>query len=133
MVEKYGPPDRLETFSLVWVNRGPWQKIVVWDEMGFFERDGTSVNIEETIAYPMSEEKREAIRSFSLGLRIRADGQQLTARSMDESHNFLMLNLADDIVQGTLTAAGARVVYFQTLELAAAGKSSPSMQRLLFR
>jgi hypothetical protein len=44
-----------------------------------------------------------------------------------------MLNLADEIVNGRLSPEAARLGYVRALELDAAGKSSPSMRRLLFR
>src|SRR5579859_1102516 len=33
MVEKYGPPARIEIDRVVWENKGPWKRIVVWDDM----------------------------------------------------------------------------------------------------
>ena len=133
MIDKYGSPDRVETLGLVWYNRGPWVKIVVWDELGFLYVDRSSHNLEETIAYPVPVDKRGALSSFSGGLHISANGAELSARSQSEEKNFLMLNLADEIVRGLLSPEDARVSYLRTLQLADAGKTSPSMQGLLFR
>lgn len=133
MVEKYGPPDRVETSRLVWEGRGPWKRIVVWDELGFFDQSPTGKNIEGTIVYPVPEDKVDALLSFSSALRISADGGELSARSKSEERNILMLNLADDIVKGRLTPEAARVSYLRTLHLADMGKSPPSMLRLLFQ
>lgn len=133
MVEKYGPPDRMETMRLVWENRGPWKRIEVWDELGFLENDRASSNLEQTIAYPVPADKREALESFSRGLHVSADGAELSSRSTGEDRNFLALNLADEIAKGLLSPQDARAVYLRTIQLSEAGKSSPSMQHLLFQ
>ena len=140
MVDEYGPPDRVETLGLVWYHRGPWAKIVVWDEMGFLWTDKASRNLEQTIAYPVPDDKRSALAAFNralwspdLGVRVSENGAELSARSESEERNFLMLNLADEIVQGLLSPRDARESFSRTLQLADAGKTSPSMQRLLFR
>ncbi len=133
MVEKYGPPDRVETLRLVWDRRGPWRRISVWDEREKFAGDGGLNNIEDTIAYPVPADKRGALAAFNLGLYVSPDGTELSARSSAEQRNFLMLNLADEIVKGLLSPKDARAAYARTLRLADAGKTSPSMERLLFR
>jgi hypothetical protein len=133
MVDEYGSPDSVETFGLVWYYRGPWQKIEVWDELNFIPTAGASQNLEETIVYPVPEEKRDALLSFNRGLYVSAEGGELSARSASEERNYLMLNLADEIVRGLLSPRDARAVYLRTLRLADAGKWSPSMHRLLFQ
>jgi len=133
MIDKYGPPTRVETDRLVWENRGPWKRIVVRDGLGFLENDRVSSNLEQTIVYAVPPGKRDEVESFSLGLSVSSDGAELSARSTDEERNFLMLNLADDVVNGRLSPEGARVGYFHALQLAQSGKSTPSMHALLFR
>lgn len=133
MVEKYGPPDRVETLRLVWEDRGPWKRIVVWDELGFLDNNHAGRNIESFIVYPVPADKKEALLAFSSGLHVSADGAELSARSTGEDRNILMLNLADGIVKGRMTVEEARADYLRTLQLAAAGKEQPSMRRLRFR
>ncbi|MFI5350585.1 MAG: hypothetical protein ACHQ2Z_13645 [Elusimicrobiota bacterium] len=133
MVDKYGAPDRLETLGLVWYNRGPWKKIVVWDEPEFAGFGRATRNVEQTIAYPVPADKRGALASFNLGLRVSENGAELSARSESEERNFLLLNLADEIVRGRLNPEDARASYLRALKLADSGKTSPSMQRLLFQ
>ncbi len=130
MIEKYGKPDRVETRRLVWENRGPWKRILVWDEMGFFDNARVARNIEDTIAYEVPDDKREALKTFSLGLHVSAGGDELSARSSSEERNILLINLADDIVKGRLSPEDARLSYLRTLQLAAVGKSSPKMESL---
>lgn len=133
MVEKYGPPDRMDEDRLVWENRGPWRRIVVWDELGFFDDSAAGRNIESTVVHPVPADKRGELSSFSKSLRVSEDGGELSARSTSEEHNVLMLNLAEEIVKGRMSAAVARARYLRALQLDAAGKSQPSMRRLQFR
>ena len=132
MVDKYGPPDRVETYRLVWEHRGPWKKIMVWDEGGFFQTGGAAI-LEGTIAYAVPADKRVQLASFSRGLYVSADGAELSARSAGEDRDFLMLNLADQIVKGERSPEEARVDYLLAIRLSESGKASPSMQRLLFQ
>jgi hypothetical protein len=132
MIEKYGKPDRIETHRLIWEYRGPWKRIAVWDEMGFFDNAPVARNIENTIAYKVPDDKREALKTFSRGLHVSAERDELSARSASEERNFLLLNLADDIVEGRLSPEDARLSYLRTVKLAEAGKTVDSMQGLLF-
>lgn len=133
MVEKYGPPDRMGEDRLVWEDRGPWKRIVVWDELGFLDNSAAGRNIESTVVYPVPADKRMELSSFSGAVRVSADGHELSARSTDEERNMLMLNLADGIVKGRLTVEEARAGYLRALRLDAAGKDQPEMRRLQFR
>jgi hypothetical protein len=133
IVEKYGPPDRAEDMRLVWDHRGPWLKIAVWEDPGSREDDRTQPHIEETIPYVVPESKRDDVAAFSGSLRVSDDGTELSASSTAEERNYLMLNLADEVVKGFLTPEEARVSYFDTLRLEESGKSPSSMRRLLFQ
>lgn len=133
LIDKYGPPDRVETRRLVWEKRGPWKRIVVWDMMGFFEGDFSVKNIEETLYYPVPRERRGDVREFRKDLTVSEDGAELSARSASEETNFLALNLADEIVRGKTKVADARAFYDQTVKLSESGKTSPYMKGLLFQ
>ncbi|NNN07437.1 MAG: hypothetical protein HKL90_16230 [Elusimicrobia bacterium] len=133
MVAEYGRPDRVESRRLVWEHRGPWSRIVVWDARRAPENEGLKSDIEETIAYSVPDDMRGALSAFSRSLLVSSGGARLSARSTGEDRNFLMLNLADDILHGRLSPQDARVVYLRTLETAAAGKTEASMHTLLFR
>ncbi|HEX4048923.1 MAG TPA: hypothetical protein VH309_13850 [Elusimicrobiota bacterium] len=132
MVEEYGPPDRVDVLCLVWYYRGPWKRIQVWDEPELLDIDRGSSNLEQTIAYPVPDEKRAALAAFSRDLYVSADGAELSARSSSEERNFLLLNLADAIVKGRLNPAQARAAYRRALAAADAGQATPSMGGLLF-
>jgi hypothetical protein len=133
MVDEYGSPDRIENKRVVWVNRGPWKRIVVWDGMDNSEIYAGAANIEQTIAYLVPQNKRDALNDLDEGVMISADGSELSARSSSEERNFLALNLADEVIHGVRTPEQARSYYARTLRLAEAGKSSPYMKGLRFQ
>jgi hypothetical protein len=138
MIEKYGRPDLVETNRVVWEKKGPWKRIVVWDDMGIGlglgqMRKATDNNLEEVLAYLVPEDKRRAVEDFSGRLKVSEDGALLSARSFSEERNFLALNLADEIIRGVKTPQEAKAFDAATLQLADAGKPSPYMKGLLFR
>jgi hypothetical protein len=134
MVDKYGPPDRVEISRVVWENKGPWKRIAVWDDMELHEMSRSKdANIEETIAYLVPEQKRREVEDFSRRVKVSRDGAELSARSFSEERIFLTLNLADEIVRGAKTPSQAKTFYAATIQLADAGKSSPYMKGLLFQ
>jgi hypothetical protein len=119
---------------LVWRDMGPWKKIAVWDTEDF----GASVaggpnTLEQTLAYAVPRDRRKVLAAFSGDIAVSENGKELSVRGTSEALNFLVLNLADEIVQGSRDLAGARLFYDRTCRLSQAGKSSPYTQRLLFR
>ncbi len=132
MIDKYGPPDKMETTRVVWNRRGPWKRIVVYDSMEFFERDPGNHNLEQTAVYHVPADKVDALKEFSGNISVSGDDEEISSRSTDEGRNFLTLNLADSIVRGKLDPEAARAAYDRTLQLSDAGKSSPLMNSLQF-
>ena len=127
-LERYGPPDAIAPGALGWRDKSPWLRIVVWDAAG----NRAAGNLEETVAYRVPEAKRQGLADFARGVRVSEDGSELSARSSDESLNFLALNLANDIARGLKDPEQARKSYDRIVELALAGKSSPYMRELMF-
>jgi hypothetical protein len=138
MIDKYGSPDIVESNRVVWEKKGPWKRMVVWDDMGVGLGHGqmrkpTDGNLEEVLEYLVPENKRRAVEDFSERLKVSEDGALISARSFSEERNFLALNLADEIIRGVKTPEEAKAFDAATLQLADAGKPSPYMKRLLFR
>jgi hypothetical protein len=133
LMDEYGPPDQVQSDRLVWHNAGPWAKIAVWDEEDF---DYSGVlgpdNLEETLSFSVPPERLKDLEAFSDKLAISADGQELSVRGNSEELNYLTLNLAHEIAQGTKDPAEARLLYGRICQLSQAGKSSPYMQGLRF-
>ncbi|MDD5303158.1 MAG: hypothetical protein PHS14_08615 [Elusimicrobia bacterium] len=121
MLEKYGPPTRFDGDALIWLHNGPWEKTVAY-------RD----HLKQVIGYRVPNDKIEPLLSFDPRVEADQNTNELSARSGSERVNFLLLNLADDIVTEKRTAAEARAFYAMTLRLEAAGKSSSYLEAFLF-
>ena len=132
LIEEHGPPDEIESGRLTWHRQGLLDTLSAWNVPSEFEAAGGAGNIESSVAYVMPSGKKEQLAAFDHELRVSRDGTKLAATSNSEALNFLALNLADEIVRGIKTPQEARDFYAETTELAAAGKTSPFMQGLLF-
>ena len=133
LMEEYGPPDLIESERLIWYNEGPWDRIAVWDADDHF-LTGTAGpdNLEQTVIYAVPAGKRKDLATFSGKLVVPEDGRQLSVRGNSEALNFLMVNLAHDIVRGSRDPADAQRFLGRAYQLSEAGKSSPYMAGLLF-
>lgn len=133
LIAKYGEPKRFDDFSLAWSEYGPWSKTVVYRDAprNIFGLRGKDV-VEQSIWYDPPDSKLADLKRFDDRLAIDKSTGEMSSRSENEALNFLALNLADEIVNGKLTPADARVFYRKTVQFSEAGKSSPYMNGLLF-
>ena len=133
MLAKYGQPTRVADDELSWLHAGPWEKTVVY-------RDGRphganpvdQDHLKQTVGYRVPDDKIEPLLKFDPRVEADLRTNELAARSDNERINFLLLNLTDDIVTEKRGAEEAREFYVKTLQLSAAGKSSPYLEGLLF-
>jgi hypothetical protein len=133
LMEKYGPPDLIESQRLVWYDRGPWNKIAVWDKEDYYYSNTVGPDdLEQTLSYDVPADKRKALAAFSDKLVVSKDGKELSVIGNSEALNFLTLNLAHEIVSGARNPADAKSFYDRTSQLSQAGKSSPYTEGLLF-
>lgn len=128
VMEKHGPPDLAVSDRLVWYDNGAWKITTVY-------RDPAEHGdvLEQTIGYAVPQDKTDALARLDLALRLSRDRRSLSAVSESEETNVLALNLADEVVRDKRTPEEARALYLKTVVLANAGKSSPYMEKLLFR
>lgn len=125
MMERYGPPQALGAGTATWYERGPWKRITV--------RGGEHFDfLEQAVGYHVPAEAAAALAEFDHGLRFDRVNAELSARSNSEALNILALNLANELASARRTAPEASGFYVRTARLAAAGKSSPYLDRLLF-
>jgi hypothetical protein len=125
MIERYGPPQEASSFELRWNGPLPWKRIVIQDE--------PQAPLEQVVEYDVPANKLAALDRFPHGLRVYPAEGALGARSDREDRNLLSLNLAVEIASGKTTPEDANRFFVRTLRLHEAGKSSPYMERLLFK
>lgn len=128
VMEKYGPPDLAVADRLVWYDNGAWKITTVYRDPA----EHIDV-LEQTIGYAVPQDKTDALARLDLALRLSRNRRSLSAVSESEETNILALNLADEVVREKRTPEEARALYLRTVVLANAGKSSPYMEKLLFR
>ncbi len=128
VIEKYGPPDLVVADRLVWYDNGDWKITTVYRDPA----DHLDV-LEQSVGYAVPQDKTATLARLDLALRLSRDRRSLSAVSESEETNILALNLADEVVRGQRTPEEARALYLKTVTQANAGKSSPYMQKLLFR
>ena len=130
LLQEYGIPEESTPTRLTWKGRRPWSRISV-------DRDALDSahpsGVLQTVAYEVPLKRWRALGWFDRGVDYDPIKRELIARTDGEPTNYLALNLADEIVRGKRTAEEARAFYDETASLAASGKSSPYMKRLLFR
>jgi hypothetical protein len=133
MISKYGQPAEATDYSLVWLDNGPWKRTVVYrvppGERALGRNRG---RLEQSVAYRVPAGRLDALAGFNEDIEADAKTRRLTARSDDESLNFLDLNLADDVLQGRRTAREASDFRRDVMRLRDSGKSSPYLTGLMF-
>lgn len=126
MIEKYGPPQRIQPGRLDWEARWPWKRISV-------DAARPSRPLEQVLDYDVPNSRRAALSRFRSGLIVYSEEGELAARSDREELNYLTLNLAHEIAQGARGPAEARLFHDRIRQLSLTGKESPYTQGLLFR
>ena len=133
MIEKYGQPNRLSSEALIWYNNGPWQKTIVYrrawpHSLAMIDED----YLEQTINYLVPDDKINDLKRFDPRISVNKASWEISSRSDSESTNFLVLNLADEIVTDKRSIEDARIFYRRTQRLSESGKDSPYMKRFMF-
>jgi hypothetical protein len=131
LIAKYGEPSRFTNNDLVWFKNGPWRKTVVYRyaPQGFLH--GRNI-LEQSITYAVPPGKVAALQEFDGGIKFDKKGGELTSRAESEGLNFLVLNLADEIVTDKRSPDEAREFYRKTVKLSESGKSSAYMGGFIF-
>ncbi len=130
MLEKYGPPDEIRPVLLAWSRNGQWLRTLVYKAA--LEPVSARDILEQSVRYDVPQMKWPALSGLGHGVTYDQVGRKLIVRSASEETNFLVMNLAVEIVQGKRSPAAAWNLCEKILRLQAAGKESPLSQRLLF-
>jgi hypothetical protein len=125
LIEKYGPPQRLSDDRMEWDGQWPWKSIIV-------DAGHPLSPLTQTVSCHVPRNMLSALARYPHGLTADPRRGELSARSDSEALNFLSLNLGMDILTGQRTPEEASRYFYKAIGLRYAGKSVPSMERLLF-
>lgn len=133
MLSQYGQPVEASDHRLTWLDNGPWKKTVVYrkppKERALTEDAG---RLQQTVAYRVPADRLGDLGRFDMDIEADKETGRLTAISDSESENFLILNLADEVIRGRRSPKSAKDFRRKQLSLRDAGKTSPYLEKLLF-
>ena len=133
LIEEYGVPDEVHADHLLWVNNSPWRRTVVSNVRPMLETDTAGLDVvEQTVKYPLTREQAFAVATFDDRAAFDPKTGELSSRADREEHNYLRLNLADDVAQGRLRPEQARDSYASIVSFEQSGKTSPYLLGLRF-
>lgn len=112
MITKYGDPFESTPSMLMWKGIPPVKKIIVYrDEIIHqFPLPHKDV-IEHTVDFKIPLNKAAELVKFDGSVIFDRTRGELSARSNEEAMNFLILNLASDIIRGKRSSSNARKEY----------------------
>lgn len=121
MFDKYGAPQEVTANRLVWRDNRPWKSttVVNQDVRHNFPAAHNDVLI-QTLAIDVPVERFTQLAQFDGSVTASRTNGELVAACDREEHNFIALNLANDIIAGNLSVPQARQ---RLAELTAAVKS----------
>lgn len=133
LIEEYGVPDEVHADSLVWNNNGPWRRTVVSNVRPMTAEDPANQEVvSQTVKYSMNRGQSLDILRFDEHLGFDPASGELSSRSDREAHNYLRMNLADDVAHGRLRPDQARDSYDSIVKFEESGKTSPYLLGLRF-
>jgi len=126
LIAQYGRPRESGPNSLTWSGPGAWKRSVL------HRTDAGGNILEQTVSYAVPEDKLAQLRRFDARVRSNPAARELSVRADNPATNFLLANLAYEIVGGLKTVPEARRFYAQQLLLSEAGKTSDYLVFLRF-
>jgi hypothetical protein len=134
MVEKYGAPDEVTPSHLVWKARGPWKKSVLIRDPVHHEWPSPHEDVlEQFVDYRVPPDKADDLAAFDGSVMFERTKGELSARCGGEAANFLALNLAKEIIDGTRSVEDSRRVYEDEMKAYKSGdKSRAYLSGLMF-
>jgi hypothetical protein len=126
LMEEYGVPDEVHADSLVWRNNGPWRRTVVSNVRPMTAEDPAVQDVvSQTVKYALNRGQSLDLLRFDDHLTFDPRTGELSSSADREAHNYLRLNLADDVAHGRLRPDQARDSYASLVNYERSGKTSP--------
>jgi hypothetical protein len=132
-IAKYGNPDMVTTEDFIWLNKGVWNKICIskQETIHNFPMQHTDM-MQTTINYKVPVEFMDDLGKFDGSITFDRTQGTMSARCDSEPHNFLALNLANDIITSKKTVQEARNAYSDIVKQKINGGNPAYMQQLNF-
>ncbi|MDQ3193246.1 MAG: hypothetical protein M3Q58_16810 [Bacteroidota bacterium] len=133
MTEKYGTPEEITNYRLIWYNKSVFKEIIVHREEidHNFPMPHKDV-LEQTINYEVPVERYSHIATYNGSISTSKTKGTLTVRGESEAMNFLSLNLAHEVAMGKRSIKDAREFHTATVVAFLKGKTPEYTQKLLF-
>lgn len=126
MLNRFGPPEKIGWNALMWRDCAPWKRVSVYSKR-------PAAPLELSVDYLVPPHRLDAVSAFSPDVLADFWHGELTVRGESEELGILALNLADEIAREIRSPEEARDFFKKAAGLSARGKSSPYMERLLFK
>lgn len=126
MLNRFGPPEKIGWNVLVWRDCAPWKRVSVFSKR-------PAAPLELSVDYLVPPYRLDAVSEFSPDVLADFWHGELTVRGESEELSILALNLADEIAREIRSPEEARDFFNKAAQFSARGKTSPYMERLLFK
>ncbi len=133
MKAKYGEPDEMTPTMIVWYEKGPWKRTIIYkDEFDHnFPMPHKDV-MEQFISYKVPVNKFSDLARFDGSVVCNRTVGEMSARCDKEDMNMLALNLANDVIKGKKDVKAARDFYANTVVAYMKGDKQPYTQKFQF-
>ncbi len=97
---------------LVWYNNGSWKRTTIYnvESKHIFPVNHTDV-MEQVIDHSVPTNKLSALAGYDLGVSVHRTDVEIAAKCDFEGKNFLVLNIAHDIITGKNSNGCRRLLY----------------------
>ncbi len=134
LITKYGPPRDGCRSLLIWLNTGPFHKtIVINDEIEHNFPITHSDFLEQFLYFKVPADKFDELAQFEGSVYADRTAGTLSARCDKEENNYLILNLAHEVITGKKTPQDARKAAADFARQAASGQKPEIMTKLMFQ
>lgn len=133
MKKQYGEPTSATSEMMMWEDTGQWKRTVIYAEEydHDFPLPHTDV-MQQWIDYEVPPEKFNELAEFDGSVVVNRTNGVISARCDLEGANFLAINLAHDIIEGTKDVKTARDSYAEIVKEMINGDNPAYMQELQF-
>ena len=133
MIAKYGPPTEMTASRLIWGATGPWKQTILYrDEVRHnFPKPHTDF-LEQVIDYTVPPDRFDDLAAYDGSVIVERTKGEISARCDKEGLNFLALNLAHQIVTGSIGVDDARKTYGENAMKFLMGEMTPLTAGLQF-